>query len=343
MHTPFFSVCIPTYNRAQSLRQAIKSVLAQSFADYEIVITDNCSPDDTERVVRSFHSKSIRYFKNESNLGMVGNWNQALGYAKGNYIAFLFDDDAFLPNHLKEAHKALTKNANVGIYAVGNQVSALPWQGLISAKEYFRYIYSMRYVSTPSETIFRRERSGKPYTISKKYTYCPEVELYLKVAGDGLCAYHSPLQTILRHSGTTSNSNVKAYTWVPFADKFAIIEKCKHHRFLEKNDYKRALALNARRAFEKYVGAKIKHIGEPEQIFQGIKNAMKRQPPFVYSERSEEKGLRSGSYSERSEEKGLRSGSYIMLYAMKIGVDIGTKLHLLSLENVRSLHRILSK
>jgi len=198
---------------------------------------------------------------------------------------------------------------------VGNQVSILPWQGLIPAKEYFRYIYSMRYVSTPSETIFRREHKGKPYTISKKYAYCPEVALYLEIASDGFNAYHSHLQTALRHSGKESNSNVRAYTWIPFADKFAIIEAYKHNRFLTKKDYKRALKLNARRAFEKYVGAKIKRIGEPEKIFQGIKNAIKRRLPFTY----------------------------ITLRVMKKGVDIGTTLHLLSLGNARFLYRIFSK
>lgn len=315
MDKPFFSVCIPTYNRAQSLKRAIKSVLAQSFEDYEIVITDNCSPDDTENVVRSFPSKALRYFKNETNLGMVGNWNRALDYAKGEYVAFLFDDDEFLPNHLKEARKALTNNASVGIYAVGNQASILPRQGLIGAKEYFRYIYSMRYVSTPSETIFKREYKGKPYTISEKYTYCPEVELYVEIASDGFSAYHSPLQTVVRHSGKESNSNVKAYTWIPFADKFAVIEKYKRHRFLAKKDYCEALKLNAYRALEKYAGAKLRGIDAPDEIFQGVKSTIKRKLPFIY----------------------------ILLYTMKTGVDLGTKLHLLSLENVRSLYRVFLK
>lgn len=68
MKKPFFSVVIPTYNRSSTLKCAIESVFLQNFDDLEIIVVDDASPDDTQRVVKSFKDKRIRYFKNKKNL-----------------------------------------------------------------------------------------------------------------------------------------------------------------------------------------------------------------------------------------------------------------------------------
>ena len=80
------SVCIPTYNRAKLLREAIESILQQSYVDFELIIVDNASKDDTKEVVNSFKDPRIRYFKNSSHLGLALNWNRCIALAKNNYI-----------------------------------------------------------------------------------------------------------------------------------------------------------------------------------------------------------------------------------------------------------------
>jgi glycosyltransferase involved in cell wall biosynthesis len=91
-------VIIPTYNRSYYLEKTIKSVLNQSYEKINIIISDNCSTDGTKGVVETFLSDSrVKYFCNNSNLGMVGNWKKALNeYSNAKYVLILSDDDLLI-------------------------------------------------------------------------------------------------------------------------------------------------------------------------------------------------------------------------------------------------------
>jgi glycosyltransferase involved in cell wall biosynthesis len=101
MQTPKVSVIIITYNRAQLLKTAMQTVLAQTFEDFELLIIDDGSPDDTENTVKSFHDPRVRYVKHAQNQGEGGARNTGIQHAEGEYIAFLDDDDEWLPNKLQ--------------------------------------------------------------------------------------------------------------------------------------------------------------------------------------------------------------------------------------------------
>lgn len=106
MTTPFFSVCIPTYNMAQFLPEAIDSVLSQTFEDFELLISDNCSKDNTEEVVREYKDKRMIYWKNDSNLEMFANLNKACQKAKGRFIKILTADNVMSPVCLEAIYQA---------------------------------------------------------------------------------------------------------------------------------------------------------------------------------------------------------------------------------------------
>lgn len=93
---PFFSIAVPTYNRATDLEFAIFCILRQTFHDFEIVISDNCSTDDTEKIVSGFHDKRIRYSRTEKTLSNALNMRRVIKSSKGKYV-FLHGDDDFLP------------------------------------------------------------------------------------------------------------------------------------------------------------------------------------------------------------------------------------------------------
>lgn len=109
------SVCIPTFNRAALLRLSIESVLRQSFKDFQLIISDNGSTDDTESVASSFGDDRLIYMRNASNLGIRGNWNRCLDLAKGEFIAILPDDDLMKPENLLEKVAVLDRDENVGL------------------------------------------------------------------------------------------------------------------------------------------------------------------------------------------------------------------------------------
>lgn len=101
MHIPKVSVIIITYNRASLLKTAMQTVLDQTFEDFELLIIDDGSPDDTENVVKAFHDPRVRYVKHAQNQGEGGARNTGIQHAEGEYIAFLDDDDEWLPDKLQ--------------------------------------------------------------------------------------------------------------------------------------------------------------------------------------------------------------------------------------------------
>ncbi len=105
MHTdnPLVTIYMPTHNRSDLLSRAIESVQAQTYSNFELIIADDCSTDDTETIIQAYQKqdKRIKYIKNTTNLGTCASRNKAIRAAKGEFITGLDDDDYFLPNRLE--------------------------------------------------------------------------------------------------------------------------------------------------------------------------------------------------------------------------------------------------
>lgn len=117
---PTVSVVIPTYNRAAFLAQAIRSVLAQTYTDFEVIVVDDGSADDTAAVVRSFDDARVRYLYQTNSERSVAR-NRGLEAAKGIYLAFLDDDDRYLPHKLACQAAFLETNPDADLVASGAQ------------------------------------------------------------------------------------------------------------------------------------------------------------------------------------------------------------------------------
>lgn len=100
--SPTVSVIIPTYNRAALLPRAVDSVLAQTYQDFELLIVDDCSTDDTPAVIAGFADPRLRAIRHEQNRRQTGALNTGLAEARGEFAAFLDDDDEFTPDSLAE-------------------------------------------------------------------------------------------------------------------------------------------------------------------------------------------------------------------------------------------------
>src|SRR5438034_8399752 len=95
------SVIIPTYNRARYLSDAIRSVVNQTFQDFEIIVIDDCSQDQTRIATDSFKDQRIKYLTHDSNRGEAAARNTGIQKSTGSYIAFLDDDDQWAPEKLQ--------------------------------------------------------------------------------------------------------------------------------------------------------------------------------------------------------------------------------------------------
>lgn len=111
---PKVSVCMPVYNGSDYIAESIESVLAQTFKDFELIVCDNCSTDDTEAIVRSIDDPRIRYVRNPKNLGLVGNANRCLELANGEYIGIFHHDDVMMPDNLERKVELLDEHREVG-------------------------------------------------------------------------------------------------------------------------------------------------------------------------------------------------------------------------------------
>ncbi len=113
MAGPFVSVIIPTYNRAHFLNEAVRSVLDQTFTDFEIIVVDDGSTDHTGDLVRTFLDTRIRYI-HQAHRGINASMNTGLRAARGAYIGRLDSDDVWLPEMLVSEVEALNRHADVG-------------------------------------------------------------------------------------------------------------------------------------------------------------------------------------------------------------------------------------
>lgn len=103
------SIIMPSYNTARFLSETVASVLAQTYGNWELIVVDDCSVDDTDAVMAAFSDPRIRYLKNEQNSGAAVSRNRALREAKGRWIAFLDSDDLWHPEKLERQIRFMEK------------------------------------------------------------------------------------------------------------------------------------------------------------------------------------------------------------------------------------------
>ena len=104
------SIIMPSFNTAEYISQTLDCVLAQTYTNWELVIVDDCSTDDTDAVVARYQDQRIRYFKNEKNSGAAVTRNRALREARGRWIAFLDSDDLWTPDKLEKQIRFMAEN-----------------------------------------------------------------------------------------------------------------------------------------------------------------------------------------------------------------------------------------
>ena len=106
---PKISIGIPTYNLSRFLKKTIKSILNQDEKNFELIIVDDCSTDNTEQVVKSFKDTRIIYLKTNKNLKPPAVYNVPLRVAKGKFFILLDHDDILLPEYLSKMSKNIRK------------------------------------------------------------------------------------------------------------------------------------------------------------------------------------------------------------------------------------------
>ena len=227
------TIAIPTYNRSQLLKTSLSSALAQDYSDFQVLVLDNASTDDTEAVVRSFADQRITYIRNQTNIGLFGNWQRVIEINSSPYLSFLPDDDTLLPNFISESVLALDQHTQAGlssgqaelIDAAGDRVDVpnksddLPC-GIIEGLEFIHQIVDGRkWVLLASAVMFRADALkavGGYDTPHSKYMI--DLNVYLRIAAQfDLCFIPKTLAQVRYHEEQDSLVNFRSGGTGPLA------------------------------------------------------------------------------------------------------------------------------
>jgi glycosyltransferase involved in cell wall biosynthesis len=212
--TPKVSVVIPTYNRAEFVPVAIKSVLDQTFKDFEIIVVDDGSDDNTEEVVASLTDHRIKYIRHATNKRISGARNTGIKNSAADYIAFLDDDDRWLPEKLEkqvallDRCSATTGGVYTGFFVVERSSGKL-LETFCPGKRgnVYNDLLRKNCIRTASTVMLRKRCLAEAGLFDESIAYGEEYDLWLRVSRKFLFECISePLVVYSVHGSNTSRN-----------------------------------------------------------------------------------------------------------------------------------------
>lgn len=217
---PIASICIPVYNGEKYIRKTIESALAQTYRNFELLITDNASNDRTVDIIRSFEDERIRLIQNKENVGMAGNWNVCLQHATGKYIQVLCADDLLERTCLEKKVEMLESDEEINLVFGGSQIIdqvehtilvRRPYKGdrIFEGKKFARKSFRSKNIyGEPSNVMFRKDASLKVGLYNEKLAYSPDWEYAIRLSIFGKVAYVDENLMSFRISTTSETNNL---------------------------------------------------------------------------------------------------------------------------------------
>lgn len=213
---PKLSVCITTYNRASLLDRTLGTVAAQSRLPDEIVISDDCSTDDTAEVAEKWRTTFSRllYRRNERNLKMPGNLNAGIAATSGDYIANLHDGDSYDPTLLEKWEAALDRCPSAGFVFCGISGWPVPAESvggvilhdvepLMPGRTFYERYYLHRLTSIVWGTVMaRRSAYDRLLPFDSAYGFISDVDMWMRMCRDHDVAYVREPLIHLNHEPT---------------------------------------------------------------------------------------------------------------------------------------------
>lgn len=192
---PFISVVTPAYNSEKTIERTIRSVLNQSYKNFEFIIIDDNSSDNTVKLIEKFDDNRIKLYKNDKNLGFHGNWNEAISKATGEYIKLIPDDDTlekdallFQVNILQQYQNVIMVGSKRNIIdefdkKIMTRGKAFCNNTFCTYNEALKYIvrYGTNPIGEPGAVLFRASVLNHVNQFSDKYTHYIDLDFYIKV------------------------------------------------------------------------------------------------------------------------------------------------------------------
>jgi len=226
MIAPLVSVIIPTYNRGSLLRETIESVLQQTYSNYELIIVDDASSDNTSAWIAE-HYPQFPLLILPINLGSAGARNVGLKRAKGEFIAFLDHDDRWLPEYLEVQVKTLQSQAKTVLsYCDYFEVREDHSEVLVNLKPWSIYpdftyhLLMQNIIHSLSITLIRKTALLEVGVFHESLQICNDVELYLRLSCYGKIIY-IPQSLVLKYS---HGENLCKNYWLWYKEKLRVYD-----------------------------------------------------------------------------------------------------------------------
>jgi glycosyltransferase involved in cell wall biosynthesis len=220
---PQVSICIPTYNHANVVGDALRSAMAQTYGSVEILVLDNASADNTSQVVADVAGRDarVRYIRNEANLGMVGNFSACISAARGEYIKFLCADDLLEPDCVSmlvdafEGHpetalvattRLLVDDSMAPLRTAGFSRRSLRVDGGAAIRDCF---FRGNLIGEPTAVMFRRQQASRGFR--QEYPQLMDLEMWMHLLQSGSLSFIAqPLCKIRQHPQQATRMNLKS-------------------------------------------------------------------------------------------------------------------------------------
>ncbi len=191
------SVCMPVYNGNKFLEEAVRSVLNQSFKDFELIIVDDCSTEDPAPILGRFKDPRIQFHRNPVRQGLVGNWNRCVELSRGRLVCVFHQDDVMLPDNLRRKAEALERNPRAALaYSDARVVeedlserhpgwftATLPNEDKVFAgREFFEKLAAGDNLVCCPSAVFRRAAFEQLGKFDPQLPYTADWEMWLRLA-----------------------------------------------------------------------------------------------------------------------------------------------------------------
>lgn len=221
------SICLPVFNGEKFLSLAIDSVLTQTYSNFELLISDDCSTDDSLEIIKRYAEKDkrIRFWKNDKRLGLFHNYNQCISNSLGEYIKPFAQDDLWHPAMLSECAKILSENPDVALVSTRRRIidgegcevqesplmtpaDLFPERFVIPKNEVVaRSLFPLEnFIGEPCTVMFRTEHAS--YGFSTDLRQLGDLEYWIRILRNGDYAFiNEPLASFRKHKDGASASN----------------------------------------------------------------------------------------------------------------------------------------
>lgn len=184
------SVVIPTYNRAELLKQAVQNVLDQTYQDFEIIVVDDASSSgEAEKIIKSFNDKRMRYVRHSENKGAAAARNTGIKISNSRYIAFKDDDDVWHTEYLKKTMAAFeTATPETGVvYAKlarieSGQEKYIPWEAIIKREGSLYQVLLQRNFIGTTNAVFKKECFDKAGMFDENLRALEDWECWIRIS-----------------------------------------------------------------------------------------------------------------------------------------------------------------